>query len=194
MASTKIRLFDGDQFVGTRTCSTIEALHARGLVRVSYNAKGYPVRAEVVHVAKLAAEPADHRRFSAPVVPTGTRYSFRDREIVAQPWDLRRLNGSPTGTSYAKGADPVAFLGVVESCLRVTPVLPEPHQLRHNYSGMPEPKVYICNCFTRIPPANSPSPASNGTRSSVISDALRWPSTSNATTRKSSAWNDCWKR
>jgi hypothetical protein len=34
-------LLDGDTFAGIRTSSTIEALHARGLVPVSYNGKGY---------------------------------------------------------------------------------------------------------------------------------------------------------
>jgi hypothetical protein len=58
---SKIPLFDGDRFIGTRTFSTIEALLIRGLVRVSYSKNGFLVRADAVHLGRVETGPPDQR-------------------------------------------------------------------------------------------------------------------------------------
>ena len=83
-----------------------------------------------------------------------TRYCYRDREIVAQPWDLRRLNGARSGTSYVKGVSRVAFLGVVESRRRdpLPTMFHVERLLRHNRSrSMPQDSLYLTIVYEADP-------------------------------------------
>lgn len=113
---SKIRLFRDGQFIGTRDRSTIEALYARSLVTLEYNAKGFVVAAHERPIAQHDAEPKPNTPSQGSVLRP-MRYSFEDALIECRPWDLRRLTGKRSGIHYAPESLRPLFLRVVLECL-----------------------------------------------------------------------------
>ncbi|MGA2598526.1 MAG: hypothetical protein ABSH09_16235 [Bryobacteraceae bacterium] len=85
-------------------------LQSVGLVaRVVHHRKGHIVR------AILFQRPGDPRPMSANSV-AGTRYSFKEGLHHGEAWELKHLDGSHDGNTYAPPKMRDAFLHVVAGC------------------------------------------------------------------------------
>jgi hypothetical protein len=139
----KIPLMDGDKCLGLRRPHVIAAMKANKLVWIERNKKGYVVAANVRNREQLPGEGRDERCLPALDPPRNTRYSFRNAEIIARPWDLKHLNGARSGIHYVLPEVLPDFVTVVTNCL--SPMGDKSHaaniqllaRIAHN-RGMPE--------------------------------------------------------
>lgn len=94
--------------VTERQLSRMESV---GLIaRVVRHRKGH------INRAILFARPDDLRP-TQPVAHMGTRYSFKEHLAHGFCWDLKRLDGSRDGKTYAPDDTRGLFLAVVNECI-----------------------------------------------------------------------------